>query len=127
MTIVVCLLHQVFERDLHQPFAFGVERAGRFVEQQDRRVAQDRAGDRDALALAARERDAAFAQEGVVALRQLVDEFGGLRGFRRGADFGFARVGTAVAHVLERAVAEDHRVLRHQREARAHVLRAMRP
>ena len=35
--------------------ALGIERAGRLVEQQDRRVAQDGAGERDALALAARQ------------------------------------------------------------------------
>jgi hypothetical protein len=58
-------LHQPLERLLHQPLAFGVERAGRLVEQQDRRVAQQRAGDRDALALPAREPRPALAEEGV--------------------------------------------------------------
>ena len=55
---------------LHQRLALGVERAGRLVEQQDRRVAQDGAGDGDALALAAGQRHAALAEQGVVALRQ---------------------------------------------------------
>ena len=40
--------HQSFERLLDEPLAFGIECAGRFVEQQDRCVAQQRAGDRDA-------------------------------------------------------------------------------
>ena len=70
--------HQPLERLLHQPLAFGVERAGRFVEQQDRRVAQQRAGDRDALALAARKPRAGIAEEGVEALRQGGDEIQGL-------------------------------------------------
>src|SRR3546814_14557889 len=43
--------HQAFERFLHQPLALGVERRGRFVEQQDRRITQQRARDRDPLAL----------------------------------------------------------------------------
>ena len=38
-----------------QRLALGVERGGRLVEEQDRRVAQDGAGDREALALAAGE------------------------------------------------------------------------
>ena len=38
-----------------QRLALGVERRGRLVEEQDRRVAQDGAGDREALALAAGE------------------------------------------------------------------------
>ena len=42
---------------------------GRLVEQQDRRIAQQRAGDGDALALAARQARAAFAEEGVEPLR----------------------------------------------------------
>ena len=38
-----------------------VDRGGRVVEDQDARVDEERAGDREALALAARERDAALA------------------------------------------------------------------
>ncbi len=52
----------------------------RFIEKKDRCVAQDGARDRYALALTAGEGDAAFAEEGVVALREPVDEFGRLRG-----------------------------------------------
>src|SRR5689334_24248856 len=39
---------------LDQPLAFGVERRRRLVEQQQRRIAEQRARDRDALALPAR-------------------------------------------------------------------------
>ena len=45
--------HDAFKGTLHRRFTFGVERAGGFVEQQDRRIAQDGPGDGDALALAA--------------------------------------------------------------------------
>ena len=44
-----------------------VERAGRLVEDQDRRVLEDGAGDGEALALAARQRGAALADDEVVA------------------------------------------------------------
>ena len=56
----------------------GVERRGRLVEQQQRRVAQQGAGDGDALALAAREARAALAEIGVEPLRQPAQEFGGI-------------------------------------------------
>jgi hypothetical protein len=56
-------------------FGAGVERAGRFVEQQDRRVLDQRAGNSDALLLAARQLQAAFAHFGVEALRQALDQF----------------------------------------------------
>ena len=48
------LRHQLVERLLHQLFAFGVQRAGGFIQQQDRRIAQQRASNRDALLLPAR-------------------------------------------------------------------------
>ena len=70
ITSVVRCLHQFLQRGLHQGFAFGIERRRGLVEQQQRRIAQDRAGDRDALALAARQRNAALADLGLKALRQ---------------------------------------------------------
>ena len=47
-----------------------VDRGGRVVEDQDPRVDDERARDRDPLALAARERDPALADHRVVAVRQ---------------------------------------------------------
>jgi hypothetical protein len=51
----------------------------RLVEQEQRRLAQHRARNGDALALAARERHAALANLRIVALRQALDELGGVR------------------------------------------------
>ena len=51
----------------------GVDRRGRIVEHQDRRGQQDAARDRQALALAAGERDAALADQGLVAPGQARD------------------------------------------------------
>ena len=62
MTSVVRPCISVVQRFLHQPFVLGVERRGRLVEQQDRRVLQNGAGDGEALALAAGQGDAALAQ-----------------------------------------------------------------
>ncbi len=60
---------QLLERLLNQPLALGVERAGRLVEKQHRRIAEDRTRDRDPLALAARQANALLAQEAVEAFR----------------------------------------------------------
>ena len=49
------------QRLLHQPLRFGIERARRLVEQQDRRVLEDGARQRQPLALAAGEPQAAVA------------------------------------------------------------------
>ena len=56
--------HQIGEAALDQSFVLGVERACRLVEQKQRRVAQDRARDGDALALSAGQRRAALADDG---------------------------------------------------------------
>ncbi len=44
---------QIRKRLLHQAFAFRIEGAGRLVEQQDRRILEDRTGNGDALLLSA--------------------------------------------------------------------------
>ena len=43
---------QAIERRLDRAFAFGIERAGRFVQQQDRRIAENRTRDGDARKVA---------------------------------------------------------------------------
>ena len=58
---------------LHGALGLGVQGAGRLVEDQDRRVAQDGAGDGEALLLAAGEAVAALADDGVVAVGQRGD------------------------------------------------------
>ena len=96
------ILHQAIERFLHLPLAFGVERAGRFIEQEDRGIAQHGAGNRDALALAAGKFQAAFADAGVVALRQRGDEV--VRGGIAGSLFD---LGPACTGASERDVGGD--------------------
>ena len=59
--------------DLH------VDGARRVVEDQHRRVGEQRAGDRDALALPTRQVVAPLADDGVVAIGQVVDELVGVR------------------------------------------------
>ncbi len=59
---------QFGERFLDECFALAVERARRFVEDEDGRVLEQRARDGDALALAAAELHSAFTDERAVAL-----------------------------------------------------------
>src|SRR5262249_18426657 len=54
--------HQAVDRLLDQALRFGIERAGRLVEDEDGRIAQQRPRDRDALALPAAEPRVALAQ-----------------------------------------------------------------
>ena len=77
------MFHQVGQRLLYQHFALGVQMAGGFVENQDGRVLEQRAGDGDALALSAAEARAAIADHGVVAFGQALDELVRPGRFRR--------------------------------------------
>ena len=88
-------LGEPLERLLHEPLRLRVERRGRLVEDEDRRVAQDRARDRDPLLLAAREAVAALADHRVVALRERRDQLVDLRRARRLLDLLVGRVGRA--------------------------------
>ncbi len=123
MTSVGAAVHQAVERLLHQRFALGVECGGCLVEQQHRCVLQDGAGDGDALALAAGERDAALADLGVVALVQPRDEFVGLGGNGCGADLFAGRVRAAEGDVVMDRGGEDGDVLRDD----GHALAQRRP
>jgi hypothetical protein len=102
MTSVVRVCHQPVERVLDQPFAFGVERARRFVEQQDRRIAQQRAGNGDALALAARKPRAVFAQEGVEPIGQFAQEASALAARAAAQICLVGRLPVAIAQVVAR-------------------------
>lgn len=101
-------VHQTVKRLLHQRLAFGVERGGCLVKQQHGRVLQDGAGNGDALALAAGERDAAFADFGLITLVQPGDEFVGLRGKSCSADLVARGSGTAEGDVVMRATVLPH-------------------
>ena len=111
--------HEAAERVLDHRLVLGIDRGERLVQQQDRRIAQQRAGNGDALALPAREADAALADHRVVALRQPRNE--GVRVGRpgRGLDLGVARVRLAEADVLRRGAVEEVGVLVDDAEARA--------
>ncbi len=82
--------HQRHERGLDRRFVGRVERAGRFVEDEDARVLEQHARDREPLALAAGELVAALADDRVVAVGQRRDEVVDVRGARGGDHFGFA-------------------------------------
>ena len=79
----------------HRPLAFIVERAGRLVEHQQRRIAQQRARQDDALALAARKAGAALADRAVEPAGRLVDHAIGAGQRQHAAQIGLAASGVA--------------------------------
>ena len=114
-------LHQIVERLLHRRLRLGVELRGRFVEDQDRRVLEQRARDGETLALPARELLARLADDVVVALRQRHDELVGV-GRGGGLAHPFERhLAATVGDVVAHGVVEEDRLLRHQAHQRAQV------
>src|SRR5437762_3535681 len=95
-----------------------VERRGGFVEDQDAGILQQGARDRHALLLAAGELQAALAHHGFVSPRKRFDEVVDMRRARGFDDFGIARFRPPVADVVQDAVVEEHRVLRHDADRR---------
>ncbi|MDQ0684004.1 hypothetical protein QFZ56_002967 [Streptomyces achromogenes] len=88
-----------------------VHGGGGVVEDQQARVREDRAGERDALALAAGEGEAVLADLRVVAGRELGDEPVGLGGAGGLLDLLLGGVGAAVGDVGADGVGEEEGVL----------------
>src|SRR3954454_3433730 len=103
------LLHVVMD----DPLAFIVERAGGFVEDQDPGIAYQRTGDRDALALPARERRAALADHRIVALGELQNEIMSARQLRRVDDAVHRQAWIGQRDVVAHRPVEQHVVLEH--------------
>src|SRR5687767_13609607 len=67
-------LEQAIDRLLDQALRLGIEGRGRFIENENRRIDEERTRDRNALPLPAGQAGSALTQERVVSLRKLADE-----------------------------------------------------
>jgi len=101
-------------RLLDEAFGLRVETRRGLVEQQDRRIAQQRPGDRDTLLLAAREAHAALAEVGFIALGQGTQELVTLSCPGCGFDHRIIGFEAPEADVVRCTGAEQHRILGHQ-------------
>src|SRR4051812_15597898 len=96
-----------------------VDVRGGLVQDQDPRVGDERAGERDELALPGRELHAALADRRVVALGEARDELVRPNRVRRRRDVLGRRVGAPERDVLADRAAEQERLLRHDAHLRA--------
>ena len=103
-----------------------VEGARRLVEDQDSRIAQDRAGDCDALALTAGETHAALSDFRVVTARERAHEVVDVGLARRAADFVVGRIEPSVADVLQNRRAKQLGILGNDRDRAAQIREAHR-
>ena len=104
---------------LDQRFRFGVEAGGRLVQDQDARVGQDRARNRNPLPLPAGKLYTALADDGVVLQLELLRELVHSRDGAGPQNLLLRRVGLGERHVLANRSVEQERILQHHAELRA--------
>ncbi len=107
--------HEAVECCLDKGLVLGVDRRQGFVKHEDRRIAEQRASDRHALTLAARQLDALLADDRAISLRQAGDKVMDVRGPGRGNDIGLRGLRTAHADIVFDAAVKQERVLVHHR------------
>ena len=112
---------------LDHRLVFGIDRRQRLVEDQDRRIPQQGAGDRQPLALAARQHDAALADHRLVALRQGRDELVRIGVASRRLELVPIGIGLAEPQILFDRAVEQIGVLVHHGDHPAHRLGIERP
>src|SRR5579862_2501987 len=96
-------LHQVLRRLENRILGLQIDRACWFVHDQDRAVAQECAGQRNALTFASREAGTSLASWRLVLPRQFHDEIMSTGRFSRGDDLIIARVRLSVSNVFSQA------------------------
>src|SRR5215208_2449985 len=105
---------QVADCSLDQAFRFSVERRRRLIQNQDWRINQDCTCDSKPLALTARKKDAALADNRIVPLGQFANEF--VRKSDQGGlfDLPVARLRSAVRDVVADRIVEKYGLLSDQ-------------
>lgn len=100
---------------LNEMLVFGIDACGRFIENDDRRIFQNRTGNRNALLFTARKRAAALADNRIVAVRKIHDEIVAARLFGGFDHFFFGGVRLSEADIGTDGVVEEIDVLKHHR------------
>ncbi len=112
MISVVRFVHRLAQAEPDPRLGGRVDGGGCVVEDEHARVDRERTRDRDPLALAARERDAALADDGVVALRQPLDELVRLGEPCDARHVLVGELGQSEGDVLAHGRGEEERLLR---------------
>ena len=107
-------LHNFFERLLNVPFALGVQRAGGLVKQQQFRISENGAGQRDPLALTPRQPNSLCPQMTLVAVGKGIDKLMGMSHLRCGFDCLLARVAGTIGNVVKNVSGKQRRLLGNQ-------------
>ncbi len=108
------VFHQTFQRHLHQPLTFGIQRTGSLIQQQDRRIFQDRPRNCHALSLTTGQARTTLTEEGVKTFRQCTDKLIGRRCDCRLFNCKIIGIRFTIANIFTGAVTKQNRFLGHQ-------------
>src|SRR5690349_8578852 len=107
-------LHQAVQGFKNKFLRRGIQAHSWFVQDKDRRIANDGAGNRNPLSLPSGERNSPLADHSVVTLRHLLDEFLRVRKLRGPADFGTGGIRLPIGDVAPNGPVEQNRFLQDQ-------------
>ena len=107
---------------LYDPFAFVIQRTGRFIEDQDRRILQKHTCNREPLFLTSRKFHAALSYICIVSVRQLHDEIMGVCRFRGADHILIRRVRHSIANVFHDRSGKQIDILLHQSDVGMQIL-----
>src|SRR6266852_7714831 len=105
--------HQVGQRLLHKHLGLRIQLRGGFVENQNRRIFQDRARNSDTLPLSSAQARSAFADYRIVPARQLHDEIVRQRRLGGSNDSILGNISQSVANVVPHRIVKQDVLLRH--------------
>src|SRR5215471_2382605 len=114
--------HETFHRLDNCGFRSDIHGTGGFVQDQNRRVLDEGAGQRDPLALTSRETHTPFPNGRLVSVRQARDEIMHVGEFGAFDYFLLARPGSGVSDILGNTGGEKYRLLEHDRKLVAKVV-----
>ena len=103
--------HQPFQRLLDEPFGRRVDAGSRLVQDEQRRVLQQRPRDAHPLLLAHAELHASFTDPRIIPIPQAFDELIAVGGARGGEQFLLARIKPPIKNVLAESAVEEKRFL----------------
>ena len=113
MTKVVRLVIKPVERLLNEPFGGHVHAGCRFVENENRRIFEQRARYREALFLPDAKLHAAFSELAVKSVRKAANELRGVSGLERRPEFIFGGLGLPDAKVFGGRAIKEKTLLGH--------------
>ena len=114
-------LHQLIHSRLDDLFCPRIDGAGRFVEDERRRIRDSRAGDRQELALALGEVCPVSCQHGVIAIRQTPDKAVGIGELCRADDLLLRGIQLTVADVIAHGAGKEVGILQDNAQRTAQI------